>query len=309
MEIVNIVLPVFLVIGVGYALARKGFIDSDLNAALAKLVFYVAAPALLFRSTAITPLYKAVQVEVLLVAAAVTVVFAFGIYIATSRMAPARRGVLTQGTHRSNIVFVGLPVIMNAYGDSVLGPAAVLIGFMVVIYNLLAVLVLTLPHRDRNANASLVWGKTLLEMVKNPLILGSGAGILYSSLGIGLPVVFDRSFELIGRIAMPVALLTVGADLDLKKLKAEIGPASFAALVKLIVYPGVVYIGLRSLGVEGMALQFPVLIMAAPTAVVSYIMALEMKGDGRLAAAIVIATTLGSMLTISGWLVFFLFMG
>ncbi|MHC4945526.1 MAG: AEC family transporter [Planctomycetota bacterium] len=309
MEIVNIVLPVFLVIGVGYALARKGFIDSDINAALSKLVFYVAAPALLFRSTAITPLYKAVQVEVLLVAAAVTVVFAIGIYIATARMAPARRGVLTQGTHRSNMVFVGLPVIMNAYGDSVLGPAAVLIGFMVVIYNLLAVLVLTLPHRDRNANASLVWGKTLLEMVKNPLILGSGAGILYSSLGIGLPVVFDRSFELIGRIAMPVALLTVGADLDLKKLKAEIGPASFAALVKLIVYPGVVYIGLSSLGVEGVALQFPVLIMAAPTAVVSYIMALEMKGDGRLAAAIVIATTLGSMLTISGWLVFFLFMG
>jgi predicted permease len=309
MEIPNIVLPVFLVIAAGYALGRKGFIDSVTNNVLSKLVFYVAAPALLFRSTAITPLYEAVQAQVLLVAAGVTVVFSFGIYVALARTAPARRGVLTQGTHRSNMVFVGLPVIMNAYGDSVLGPAAVMIGFMVVIYNLLAVLVLTLPHRDRNANASRVWGKTLLEMARNPLILGSGAGILYSALGLGLPVMLDRSLDLVGRIAMPVALLSVGAGLDPGKLKAEMGPASLAAFVKLVLYPAVVYVVLRAMGMEGVALEFPVLILAAPTAVVSYIMAVEMKGDARLAAAIIIATTLGSLFTTSGWLAFFLLAG
>ena len=85
------------------------------------------------------------------------------------------------------------------------------------------------------------------------------------------------------------------------------GPAALVAFIKLVVYPGLVYLGLTRLGVTGTDLQFPVLIMASPTAVVSYIMAVEMKGDGRLAGAIVTGTTLGSLVTISAWLAFFKF--
>ena len=303
MEIINIVLPVFLVIGIGYALGGMGFLRPETNAALARLVFYVAAPALLLRSTALTPIYKAVNVPALLLIAGVTAVLAVAVYFAAFRAAPSRRGVLTQGGHRSNMVFVGLPVIMNAYGDSVLGPAAVLIGFMVVIYNFLAVLVLTLPHKG----TSNVWMKTTVEIFKNPLILGSGAGILLSALSIPLPVSIDRTLEVVGRIAMPLALLSVGADLDFRKLGSEAGPAFLVAFIKLILYPGLVFIGLYWLGITGLDLRVPVLIMAAPTAVVSYIMAVEMKGDGRLAAAIVIGTTLGSLFTISAWLAFFEF--
>jgi predicted permease len=226
------------------------------------------------------------------------------VYFSAFRSAPSRRGVLAQGTHRSNMVFVGLPVIMNAFGEGVLGPAAVLIGFMVVIYNFLAVLVLTLPHQSGSPR---IWVRTGLEIFKNPLILGSAAGLLFSALSIQLPVSIDRSLEAIGRIAMPLALLSVGADLDIRKLRSELGPASLVAFIKLAVYPGLVYLGLTELGVTGVDLQFPVLIMASPTAVVSYIMAVEMKGDGRLASAIVIGTTLGSLVTISAWLAFFRF--
>ncbi len=304
LEIAEIVLPVFLVIGLGYALRAARFVDPGTNAHLTRLVFYVAAPALLFRSVALTPLGEAVRLDVIGVIAGITAGMVLLVYLGGARMAPSRRGVFTQGAHRSNMVFVGLPVVVNACGESVLGPAAVLIGFMVVVYNFLAVVVLVLPHRAAGEGAWRAWGKAGLEILRNPLILACVAGLLLSGVQVELPVVADRSLELVGRIAMPLALLSVGAGLDLGRLRSELGPAALVSLLKLVVYPGLVCAGLVLLGTTGDDLRFPVLIMAAPTAVVSFIMAQEMKGDENLAAAIVIGTTLASLLTISAWLAF-----
>jgi predicted permease len=307
MEIINIILPVFLIIGLGYVLRTAKFLQEDVNNALSRLVFYVAAPALLFHSTSQTPLQRSVNVQLLLLIAAVTFVIGFAVYIAGARSTPARRGVLAQGSHRSNMVFVGLPIIANAYGDSVLGPAAVLIGFMVIWYNLLAVLFLTLPHQQTSANLPSVWLGTAVKMAKNPLIIGCVGGMIVSAAGIGMPDALGKALGLVGRTALPLALISVGAGLEFGKLRAEMAGSVSASIMKLIVYPALVYAGLSMLNFEGVDLEVPVLLMASPTAVVSYIMAKEMKGDERLAGAIIIATTTASMLTISAWLVLFRF--
>jgi predicted permease len=305
MDLLDVVRPVFLVIGLGFLLRLAGFLREPTNTALSKLVFYVAAPALLFRSISRTSLGESVSVPTLLLVVGVTLLVAFMVYIATARCAPSRRGVLAQGSHRSNMVFVGLPVIINAYGETAVATAAVLIAVMVVFYNLLAVLLLTLPHQQASAHDPQVWAGTALKVLRNPLILGCSGGILFAALGVDLPVSLDRSLALVGRTAAPLALLTVGAGLDFSQLRAEVPAAAGTALVKLIVYPALVYFGLRSLGFVGLDLEIPVLVMASPTAVVSYIMVREMDGDARLAGAIIIATTAASLFTILGWLVFF----
>ena len=239
--------------------------------------------------------------------AVVSLVLAFGVYFFSARAGPSRRGVLAQGASRSNMVFVGLPIVVNAFGDEALGPAAVLIGFMVVVYNLLAVMLLTLPHKADDRGLRSLWGRTFLEIVRNPLIIGSGAGILCSAAGIGLPVSVDRSLDMVGRIAMPLALLSVGAGLDFGRLRTDLGLSAVMCFIKLVVYPGLVCGCLVLCGISGVELKSTVLIIAAPTAVVSCIMARELKGDEQLAAAIVIGTTVASLVTISGWLVFFRF--
>lgn len=306
-EIVNIVLPVFVIVGIGYFLGATGFVSSQTNSFLSRLVFYVAGPALLFRSAQQSSLSESIGPLGLLVVAAVSVALAFGVYFIAGATGPSRRGVLAQGASRSNMVFVGLPVVVNAFGEDALGPAAVLIGFMVVVYNFLAVMVLTLPHRARDRSLGAVWGRTFLEIVKNPLIVASGMGILFSALGLGLPVSVDRSFEMVGRIAMPLALLSVGAGLDFGRLRTDLALSATMCAIKLIVYPGLVCACLALCGITGVELKSTVLIIAAPTAVVSCIMAREMKGDEQLAAAIVIGTTVASLFTISGWLAFFRF--
>ncbi len=302
MELLSIVLPIFLVIAVGRVLRLCGLVPPAVDAAFSRLVFNVSAPALLLRSAARTSLADAAYPRLLAVLIAVTVVLALAVYAAARRLPPARRGVFAQGAHRSNMVFVGLPIVVNAYGEPGLAAGAVVIGAMVVVYNLLAVLLLALPHRTRSARSPGLWVDAALRSLRNPLILGCGIGMLWSATGLGMPVVVDRTLELVGRIALPLALLSVGAGLDLRELRAEMVPTLLASGLKLVVYPVGIWLGLRAIGLGGLALAVPVLLLASPTAVTSYVMAREMQGDERLAGAIVVGTTLVSLATYVGWL-------
>ncbi len=302
MKLIDIVLPVFLVIALGYVLRRRGFVGAAMNAWLSRLVFYVAAPALLFHSTARGSFAWGKYIPILLVTGGVTVLVAIGAYVVARRMTPARRGVFAQGCQRSNTVFFGLPVVLNAFGESVLSLTSIVIAFLVVVENLLAVLVLTLPHRKQVGSGSAPWLHTLVRVLTNPLTLSCVGGILYSTLGVPLPISLDRGLEMIGSTAAPLGLLCVGAGLDYGSLRREIPTTALVAGVRLIVHPALIYGALRLAGLSGTAVSVPVLIMACPTAVVSYIMAREMEGDAELAAAIIIGTTVLSLATLVGWL-------
>jgi len=302
MDLANIVLPVFLVIGLGYALGARGFIPAEANAWLSRFVFYVAAPALLLRSTSQESFAWRESLPTLLATGGVTVLVAAGAYIAAGRLAPARRGVLAQGCLRSNTVFFGLPVILNALGDQVLAPLSILIAFLVVVENLLSVLVLTLPHQKLSARDPALWWRTALRIVTNPLILGCAVGILLSTVHLHMPAGIDRALALVGSTASPLGLLCVGAGLDLGQLRSEIGATSVTAAVRLVIHPALVFFALRALGVAGLELDMAVLLLACPTAVVTYIMARELEGDAHLAGAIIIGTTVASLVTLLGWL-------
>jgi len=299
------VLPVFLVIALGYVLRVLGFLRESTVVAFSRLVFYVAAPLLLMRAIAATPFSRSAHLPTIGVVIAASVLTAGLSYAVLRRSSPARRGVLAQGTHRSNTFFFGLPVAVSALGEGVVGQAAVLIGCIVILYNLLGVLVLALPHRDLSARSAAVWGEAARRIALNPLILGVAAGILLSLTDTALPRILDRPVEMVARTALPLALITLGAGLDLGRLRAELAPALAVSAVKLVVYPAIVWLWLRELGLTGAALQTPVLLVASPVAVVSFIMAREMKGDERLAGAIVIGSTLLSVLTTVGWLMLF----
>ena len=303
MGLVNVVLPVFLIIAAGYGLRLRGFIGDELNAGLSRLVFYVCAPALLFHSTAQHAFDPRGSVPALLAIGGITACVSLGVYAFAGRQPRARRGVIAQACHRSNTVFIGLPIVMNAYGDAALPVVSVVIGFMVVVENLFAVLVLTLPQEGHSVRDPRLWGRTAVRIALNPLILACAAGVLYSTLGAPLPVALDRSLAFMGAPAAPLGLLCVGAGLEFRRLRNEVRGVAVVSLVRLIVHPALIYLALRRLGVEGIALGAPVLIMACPTAVVSYIMAREMEGDAPFAAALIIGTTTVSIVTLLAWLV------
>lgn len=302
MTVLNIVLPIFLVIGLGYALRRLRFVTAEGNAVITRLVFYVAAPVLLVRGAAGTSLRSSLDPRILGVFIVVSALVAALTYALAFRSRPSRRGVFAQGAHRGNMVFVGLPLVMNAFGEETVGQVAVLVGAMVVVYNVMAIVVLTLPHHSGGPGGRVDLAGMLKRIAVNPLALGSAGGIVLSAAGIGIPRALGGAMDLVGGTALPLALVSVGAGLDLGRLRRELPGAMSTCALKLGLYPALVYFGLRALGLEGIALQAPVLLAATPTAVVSYVMAQEMQGDEQLAGAMVIGTTLLSLPTSILWL-------
>jgi len=94
----------------------------------------------------------------------------------------------------------------------------------------------------------------------------------------------------------------VGAALRFRQLRSEIPGAATAAGLRLIVHPALIFLALRALGMRGVELGVPILVMACPAAVTSYIMAREMDGDAAFASAIIIGTTVAALLTLPAWL-------
>lgn len=298
----GVIAPIFLVIGLGALLRRGGVLGAEGAGVLSRLVFRVAAPLYLLHRVGRRPpagdhaAIIAVIVGVSLLTAALT-------YLVVRRADRRRVGVLAQGAFRSNTVFFGLPVVTQAYGEDAVARAAVVIGTMVITYNLLGAVVLALPRRRVSARSAAMWRGLLREMITNPLVLGIVGGILLSMSGWTLPGFLDRSLDLVGRTALPLALLSIGAGLEVRHLPREWRPALSISAVKLVLYPGVIGLALLALGVTGEALRIPVVLLASPCAVMAYVMAREMDGDEQLASAIVLGSTLLSAVTSVFWLV------
>lgn len=303
MTVLNTVLPIFLVIGLGLGLRRAGILARDLAAALSKLVFYVAAPALLFRATATGTLDETFNGAAMAVVAVVTLLVGAATYLLCFRCHPDRRGVIAQGVFRSNQVFIGLPLVIYAFGEEAVQLVAVQMSLTVILYNFLGVVFLVLPQQGRSAGSAAMWVRTAAKVARNPLIVASTAGILYSLTGLPVPLVADRTLALVGRMAAPLALLTVGAGLEFGRLRRDLRTTIAVSLVKTVLYPALILAGLRITGLEGLDLQAPLMLMIAPAAVIGYVMTRELGGDEELAGAIVIGSTLLSVATITGWLV------
>jgi malate permease and related proteins len=298
--IIQAVAPVFLLIGLGFFLRRIEFFTAFSVEALSGLVFYVAVPALLYHSIAESDLARSFDWVVILTAWPLVAGVTFLFYRFSVRLPPGERGSLVQGSFRSNLAFVGLPIIVGAYGPEGLAPAAVFTGLMVPLFNFLAVLVLLLPHHSADSRQGL--SAIARSLVLNPFIIGSGLGIAAAATHFVLPEVINSAVNYVGQIALPLALLALGGSLEFQRLRARIGLIAIAAAFKLLIYPGLFLLSLTLCHRSGLLVKVPVFLLATPTAVVSFITAREMRGSEEMASGIVLATTLASVFTMPLWL-------
>jgi len=296
-EILNIVLPVFIIIGLGTLLRRIDLISGEFIHQTNRLVYYIGLPLLLFYKIG-TADFSAnfngglITASVGAIAAGFLISFAY----ASMRQYPAEaRGVFSQGAFRGNIAYVGLAIVFNAFGDTGLTKAGILMGFLVPVLNFFAIVALLLPHRQNGGQADrMLWVKQLLL---NPLIIASFIGIIWSYLEIPLPLVADRSLQIATGMTLPLALIAIGGGFSLQKLRGDIYKIILSSSCKLIILPLVAMVLLTLFGVKGIDFGIGILIAGTPTATATYIMAHELRGDAELAGSIVMFSTLASALT------------
>ena len=297
LDIINIVLPVFSVIALGWLLRRWQLIDAAFLKQTNRLVYYVCLPLLLFYKIGTADFFANFNGRLIIGSiAAVAITFILSYLYTVVRNYPNKaRGVFSQASFRGNIAYMGLAITLNAYGETGLTKAGILMGFLVPFLNLFAILALLWPHRgDGEQRGATFWVR---QIALNPLIIASFLGIIWSFLDLPIPLVFERSLKIATGMTLPLALLAIGGGFSLEKLRGDLFKAALASCIKTIWMPILAAALLISLGVQGMDLGIGVLIAGTPAATANYIMADQLKGDAELAGASVMLSTLLSAVT------------
>jgi predicted permease len=306
MDILQAVLPVFLVIAIGAAARRFRFIGEPFIDTANTLVYYLLLPALLFYKIGTSNFREAFNAPLVIGGYAATVgTFLAAVFFSrTLGISPAERGSFVQGAFRANLAYVGLPIVLSAVGDIGLRKAGILLGFMVPLLNSLAVVALILPHGDGGGRARKNARRIGAQLVTNPLILSSFLGIGWSVLKLPVPVLADKTLEILSSATLPLSLLCLGGAFSFERARSGFRLAALAAGMKTLLLTALAVAAYRWMGISGDDLRVGAIMMGCPTAVITYVMASQLKGDTDLAGTIVVVSTAASAVTISGWLYF-----
>ena len=296
LQTLYVTLPVFAMLFLGMLLRRLGQIDDHFIHTASGLVFNVSMPVMLFLAILHADLDTALQPALLGYFTLATVVgFLLAWGWALWRCPRAERGVYVQGAFRGNNGIIGLALATSLYGDYGLSLGGVLGGLVILLYNSLAVLVLEVYNPNSRTN---VW--TILKgILRNPLILGVLTAMPFAWWQVHLPVWLTTSGEYLARLTLPLALICIGGTLSLASLRASSGTAISSSLMKLVWLPLLATVGAWLCGFRDADLAILFLYFASPTAAASFVMARAVNGNHQLAAAIIVITTLGAVLTIN----------
>ncbi|MFW6303043.1 MAG: AEC family transporter [Candidatus Sumerlaeota bacterium] len=297
------VLPVFFLIALGAALRRSGFLSGELVAGNNKLVYFVGLPSLLFVKMAVSRPDFTGRAD-MIIALAFTMCALSGLAWTVarwSRLDRRDRGTFAQAAFRSNAAFVGLPVIAFATGGSIddISPVVILLLTTIVIINNIFAVALLLLSAGEGASGLRMAATVVVKTLLNPLILAAALGLVYAILFDHLPNPVERSLRALGTMALPLALIGIGATIQVRHIRHRARVLWCAAIIKTSVAPLLAAFFAMLLGLEEAEALPLVIFMAAPTAAASYILVDRIGGDRELAAGAVALSTLLSFLSLS----------
>lgn len=292
--------PVFLLIGLGFGLKRVGFPGEAFWPALDKLAYFILLPALLVATLASAKLggYDPLPLAATLACATFAMT---AIMLALRPVLPADGPSFTsmfQGALRFNS-YVGIAAAFLLFGPMGAALMAVAVAVQVPLLNTLCVVILV--RYAGGPGTSLA--RQLKLLAQNPFIIACLLGIALNLAGIGLPRGIGPTVEALGRASVALGLMAAGAALDLNATRGAVAQIGIASGLKLIGFPLVMAGSAWAFGIEGLALKVAILWAAMPTPPSAYILARLMGGNAPLAAAVVTVSTLGAVLTVAPTLV------
>lgn len=304
MHIIDSLAPVFLLIGFGAFLVRIRFLNQDMLKGMNDLAYWIGLPAFIFYRLGTVSLLGddlVPMLTVFLTGTAVAIVAGW-ILIQFMGLPNASRGTFLQASFRGNLAFIGLPVVIFAFSGVEGGNlqrtqdlAVLALAPIMILYNVVAVFVLYASHAGSGWKLVL---KTVRQLVTNPLLLASLAGVVVAMLGWSFPTFLHRSLEALSRIALPLALLCIGGSLLIVPVKGRLGSALAASLLKVAVAPLAGFGVGMALDIEPTIMLVAVIYLACPTAAASYVLARQLSGDEALAASTVVISTLLSLVSL-----------
>ena len=302
MNILTTIIPIFAIILIGYLARKKGFIQAEFIGPANSLVFYLAIPAMVFSAISRASLTTHFNFGILLIALSVVA----GCFVLTwisgnvFNIHRNQLGSFIQASYHGNIGYIGLAVSFYYLGDFGLIKASILTGFMMIFQNLLSVLVLTVNARQPGSTShAMIIAKNIAA---NPVVLSAMAGIACSLMAFSIPLIVQRSLDILSDLALPMALLIIGASISFQELRLRLKPAFFAVAIKLILMPALGFVCFIALDFDPQEFLPALILLASPCATVTYVLAKELKGDPDFTVITISLSTSLSAITFSLWL-------
>lgn len=304
--LVEILFPVFGLMLLGGSLRQLGFVDSAMETSLNRFCYFLALPTFIVTKLATAPPLGAETLRISVALQAVTLaVWLLGLAAAPLfRVSKRSRGTFTQAGYRGNLAYVGLPVLAFALSDAtpeeqnLAGAEAMLvIGSVVLLYNLLGVVSLEWDRRHEQGGSPLK--NCLIATLKNPLVIACVLGLSWQFSGIPFPDLLGHMSGPVGATAFPLALIAIGSRIRGLRLGHFGLPILGVLLLKNVLTLGLAVLAAHLLHLEGTRGLILLILSATPTAVATYVIVDQLEGDRDLIASGIAVTTLFSMLSLS----------
>ena len=232
----NAVFPLIAMMLVGFVVRLTGLVNGKDVEKMNKVVFRVFLPVLVFKQVYNSDLANAIRPRLLLYAV-LGVLAAFGLACITAKLLirnRSQRSAVIQGIYRSNFAIIGIPIAQSLLNGADTGAVSVLLAVVVPMYNVLAVIILE-TYSDKHDSV----GHVLLDVAKNPLILGSLCGIIFLIFGWKLPPLIESVVNSMSGVGSPMMLFLLGAFFEFRRLKEHLYSLTVACVGRLVVMPAI----------------------------------------------------------------------
>jgi len=299
MSLFETIAPIFLIILVGYLVKTSGFLKDEFFVETNRFVYFFSLPVLIFTGIVKSGLQSFSTALILSVVVPTVTVCLFGCVLGrVIGLRKGRLGTFVQSSYHGNVSYIGLAVVFCMLGEEAFRQGSIIVGFLVLTTNVLSSIILSLA----NSKANTQHGPGVLRTIaKNPVIISSLAGIGAAYVSLPIPAVLLKSMGILANIALPLALVTIGASLTPASVRKSLKLGLLACGIKLMLLPALGIVFLNAFHVPLRTGVTGVLLLATPVATLAYIMAEELGGDGELASNGVTLSTVLSLFTYTGW--------
>ncbi|WP_369714721.1 AEC family transporter [Leptotrichia sp. HSP-536] len=304
----NATMPVFLLMLLGYVFRKVGVMDLGFADKTNRFVFLALLPMLLFKELSLSDFSAIWDLKYLLFCFFATF-FSIMIMCVTSAFLRDKsiRGEFIQAGFRSSAALLAYAFVQNVYGEAKI--VALMVIGAVPLYNVASVVILMLLRPKQGRLNRVVLKNTLKGVIKNPLILGILAGMIWALLKIPQPVIMKKSISTFSSAATPLGLLALGASFDVKEVFSKIKPVVVSSSFKLIILTAIFLPVAIKLGFRDEKLVAVLGMLGSPTTPTSFTMAKGMGHNGTVTSGTVMVTTIISIFTLTGWLYVLKIMG
>lgn len=288
------VIPVTLIMILGALTRKLGTVSEKSFKDFNWVVFHYCLPISLFMNIVNADL-NSISNFSLVVFAVVSILIIIGVSVLLTRnssLPDEKLGVIIQGLFRTNFAILGIPIVEGIYGTGNAAVASVMIAFVLPVFNIMAVLVLQ-KYSGKQANLKM----TLMNVLKNPLIIGALIGAVFKILHIPVPSLALNTIQSFNRMTTPLSLFVLGGCFNYTSLADNKKLLGIYTMLKMIIIPVIVLGAAVMIGYRGDELVTLLVLFGGPAAISSYTMAAQMGLDGDLASQCVVISTIVVVVT------------